>query len=308
MLVCIGHCYAFIPNYPSVVRPVIYSFHMSLFMMLCGFFADRALGLPWKYFILKKSRQLLIPAISASLLLGILVSINNNGTMLTEFYGGVWFLKALFFCFLIVFIAKYFITNDLLACMVSSVLLLMIPYGGSLMVNYYLLFFWSGYFLKKNYQGYIKHSVEITLVMGVLFVLFIAMGKAQVVDKITMNSFLHAPEKIVIEYLCGLSGSLLTFGVCYFVCRRFGNSNIIKYASIIGRYTLGIYIVQTFILENNTLIRIPRGIYISPVFDFLLAPIAGITFTVASFYLVRLLSKVRIIDTILFGSQYFSNR
>lgn len=142
--------------------------------------------------------------------------------------------------------------------------------------------------------------------MGLLFISFIAMGKAQVVDKITMNSFLHAPEKIVIEYLCGLSGSLLTFGVCYFVSQRFGNSNIIKYVSNIGRYTLGIYIIQTFILEKNSLIWIPQGIYISPVFDILLIPIVGIAFTVASFYLVRLLSKVRLIDMFLFGSQYFS--
>lgn len=308
MLVCIGHCYAFIPNYPSVVRPVIYSFHMSLFMILCGFFADRALSLPWKDFIAKKGRQLLIPALSTSLLLGILVSLLHNGTFLTEIYGGVWFLKALFFCFLIVFVANFFITSDIFACLVSSIVLLVIPYGGSLMINYYLLFFWTGYFLKKKYHIYIKHRGEVTLLMGLLFVSFIAMGKTQVVDKITLNSLLQAPGRMVVEYLCGLSGSLLTFGLCYYVCHRCGNSTVIKYISNLGRYTMGIYVIQTFILEKNPLIWFPQEFYITPIFDYLLIPIIGIAFTIVSFYLVRLLSNVRIIDALLFGSQYSPTR
>ena len=28
LLVCVGHCYVMVPNLDSIVRPIIYSFHM----------------------------------------------------------------------------------------------------------------------------------------------------------------------------------------------------------------------------------------------------------------------------------------
>lgn len=43
----------------------------------------------------------------------------------------------------------------------SSMTTLAIPYGGSLTTNYYLLFFWTGYFLRKHYQWYDKHTKAI---------------------------------------------------------------------------------------------------------------------------------------------------
>lgn len=68
LLVCIGHCYAMAPSILSVVRPVIYSFHMPLFMLVCGYFSFNSLELSFSKLISKKFCQLLIPVLSCTIL------------------------------------------------------------------------------------------------------------------------------------------------------------------------------------------------------------------------------------------------
>lgn len=65
--VILGHCLMHLQNYQFVIfdNPLyraICSFHMPLFMMISGFFGCRILTISFKDFILKKSRQLLLPA------------------------------------------------------------------------------------------------------------------------------------------------------------------------------------------------------------------------------------------------------
>ena len=68
LLVCVGHCYVMVPNLDSIVRPIIYSFHMPLFMLVCGYFSTRSLEIPVKSLLEKKSRQLLLPVISCTII------------------------------------------------------------------------------------------------------------------------------------------------------------------------------------------------------------------------------------------------
>lgn len=66
LLVCVGHCYVMTPGLESSVRPLIYSFHMPLFMLVCGYFSSRSLEMPMKELCVKKGKQLLIPVISCT--------------------------------------------------------------------------------------------------------------------------------------------------------------------------------------------------------------------------------------------------
>lgn len=68
LFVCVGHCYVMTPNLDSIVRPIIYSFHMPLFMLVCGFFSTRSLEIPIKSLSEKKSKQLLLPVISCTIM------------------------------------------------------------------------------------------------------------------------------------------------------------------------------------------------------------------------------------------------
>lgn len=306
ILVCIGHSYNFLHDFSSSVKPVIYSFHMSLFMMMCGFFVGSSLKMPWKSFLIKKSKQLVIPAISASLLLSLVVLLTGRGSVPAEIYGGVWFLKALFLCFVIVYISKRLFHNDYLACVVSSSVMLLIPYGGSLMVNYYLLFFWAGHFLKKYYQTYDAHSSVITIVAFATFAIMILTGQAHAVEKVTLSTLMDTPILFLSELVCGLSGSLLVLGVCKFLSQKLHELSLINFLSSTGKYTLGIYVVQTFILEQLSESKwVALSVNTPPIIiDTIIIPVIGILFTLLSFYIVRYLSKFRPINDYLFGGQY----
>lgn len=154
-----------------------------------------------------------------------------------ELYGGVWFLKCLFACYIVVYISKKVIRNDVTACAISSIAMLAIPYGGSLMINYYLLFFWTGYFLRKHYQCYDKHTRLITFLSLIVFTLLILLGKGHAVDKVTLQTIISMPTYIVTEYVVGLAGSMLCLGICKTVCSIASPSKLIDELSNIGKYT-----------------------------------------------------------------------
>ncbi|MGI6243845.1 MAG: acyltransferase family protein [Prevotella sp.] len=155
---------------------------------MCGFFSHSSLSLPIKDFLIKKSKQLLVPSIAASLLLAVIACV-QKGDYLSELYGGVWFLKTLFVCYILAYISKKSIRSDIAACAISSICMLIIPYGGSLMINYYLLFFWTGYFLRKHYQRYDENIILITIISFAIFVIFIFLGKGQAVDKVYVTNY-----------------------------------------------------------------------------------------------------------------------
>ena len=56
LLVCVGHCYVMEQALESSVRAVIYSFHMPLFMLLCGYFSSRSLEVPIRTLFIKKCK------------------------------------------------------------------------------------------------------------------------------------------------------------------------------------------------------------------------------------------------------------
>lgn len=68
VLVCIGHCYAMAPTMQSIVNQIISSFHMPLFMLVCGYFSFNSLELSFSKLISKKLCQLLIPVLSCTIL------------------------------------------------------------------------------------------------------------------------------------------------------------------------------------------------------------------------------------------------
>lgn len=83
--VCIGHAYYLGDIMQSRLCPVICSFHMSLFMTMCGFFSHGSLLLPFKNIVIKKSKQLLVPSVVGSLLLAAIAYANGGGGTCANF-------------------------------------------------------------------------------------------------------------------------------------------------------------------------------------------------------------------------------
>lgn len=162
LFVCIGHTYCFSPSRSDIFcRLWISSFNMPLFMLLCGFFSVSSFLLPPKAFLIKKGKALLLPVFSFTFLSCMVYLIwdvpNFDAVCRSEAIGGMWFLRTLFFCYIIVYAIKRTRLPDLLCCIISCVTLMAIPKGGFLQTNYLLLFFWTGYFLSKYKDFYYKY-------------------------------------------------------------------------------------------------------------------------------------------------------
>ena len=72
--------------------------------------------------------------------------------------------------------------------------------------------------------------------------------------------------------------------------------------SNIGKYTLGIYVVQIFVLERLA-VAFPffQVSEIGNFEDFVLLPVVGIVFTFISYYIVRLTSSIQWVNNLFYG-------
>lgn len=302
-LVCVSHCY-FLTDINNPVCWIISSFYMPLFMLMCGFFSKSSFQLPINDFLKKKTVQLLIPAVICSILSCLILSIFGKPLLnWKELYGSVWFLKTLFACYLIVFFIKKVISKDWLACLISSILLIVLPFGYTLMISYMLLFFWTGFFIRKYYSEYQKNIEPITFISGVIFVLSCILGFAHPQVPFELQTVLGAPLMCLIQYVVALAGSLFVLGGCYYVSEWLKNSLLLAFLSKVGQYTLGIYVVQTIILERLFLNIFHLDTYTSTI-NYLIIPMLGILFCFISYWLVQILKRSSSVNLFFFGNQY----
>ena len=83
----------------------IYTYHMPLFMLLCGYFFGSSLKLTFGELLKKKFVQLLLPSVTAFIIVLTAVSVMGHNpwpALFTPdwmgFMNTVWFLKCVFFC------------------------------------------------------------------------------------------------------------------------------------------------------------------------------------------------------------------
>lgn len=249
LLVCIGHCYAKVPSLESSLHSIIYSFHMPLFMLVCGYFSVRSLELSMVELFLKKGKQLIIPTLSCTL---VTLCLYGGGL---EVIGCVWFLKVLFACYLIARGCKLTGLPVEMAYIISWIVLLLIPYGSTLQMNFLYFYFIVGYLFHKWQSRIMKFRLGIFVISLLFFIYSINCHWAIPCKRVDLMFLLQSPQLFVIQLFTGLCGSLTIVGVCSLV-DKFVKSNsfgheIILGLSLIGRYTLGIYVVQTFLLEKS---------------------------------------------------------
>ena len=120
---------------------------------------------------------------------------------------------------------------------------------------------------------------------------------------------MYSPFKFILQVFVGLSGSIVIIGICELIYKLFGKrqrvEKFLSYFSTIGRYTLGIYVVQTFIIERliTVYIKLNEAI-LSPAFtDFIFIPLIGSALCIVCYYVVRLTRPIKIINILLYGGQ-----
>ena len=305
LLVCISHSYFMTPILQSALSPIIRSLNMPLFMLVCGYFSSSSLNLPMKTLLMKKGKQLLIPVVCCTIITIILF----GGVFREEIIGCVWFLRTLFVCYFIARLAKYIKMPVEVTFSLSWVILLIIPFGGTLMINFLYFYFCVGYFIHK-YQDYFQtYRVPLFGISLVFFIVAACLHWANPSEKIDINLLMYNPSKFVVQVFVGLSGSIVVIGICELIYKLFGKRQrvrkILSYFSTIGRYTLGIYVVQTFIIERLITAYIKLNeVVISPVFtDIIFIPLIGSALCLGCYYVVRITQPIKIINILFYGGQ-----
>ena len=86
----------------------IQSFHMPLFMMIAGYFSCSSMKLSFWDIVMKKAKQLILPCVSWGVLSFVLLhfTLGNNLSFFTTIIENFWFLKSVFICYLLGWMAN----------------------------------------------------------------------------------------------------------------------------------------------------------------------------------------------------------
>lgn len=309
-LVIVGHFIAIIPSgqWGRITRDVIYSFHMPLFMILSGYFSKSSFSRTWKEFINNKCITLLLPVATWTILISVYSLSVGNSTerIITEIKGNSWFLKTLFACYVVVYLLKRTKLPDIVACAASLVFFFVIPKGCTFQFNWMLSFFWLGYFLQKYCPTIFEHKKLLLFAVPLYAIGLYAMFKydcTQVV-LISLDSLSRNWPLVILRYWVSISGSLTFAGIVCLTYRLIyqGKENLI---AIWGQYTLGIYVMQTFIVQY--LIADLFRFAINDFIGFILLFIISIITCALCISFIQWCSKSYMLDIILFGGQYHEN-
>lgn len=154
-LVCTGHAFTMLSvGEQALPCRMLLTFHMGLFMLMCGFFSHHALSMPFGPFVKKKALQLLVPTVAYVglnlLSTWVVTGSCPLGFMRNEAIGGMWFLRTLFACYLFAWLVLRLPGALWLKIIGSVVFALLFPHGYFLQFNYMLIFFWLGYVMKGH--------------------------------------------------------------------------------------------------------------------------------------------------------------
>lgn len=252
-LVILGHYLFYIHSglLSSLTYQIIYTFHMPLFIIISGYFSQN-FKTPFLLFSKRKTQSLLLPVLTWTLIITLysLCTDRPEKRIVAELIGNSWFLKVLFVSQMAFWFLLKTPFSDGILCAVSVLISFLLPLGTTFQFNFMFSFFWVGYFLRKRDSQLDRNNQKILITSGlVFFSILVIMLYNQwdftnlVMSYDTWNNSLYL---IIAKYLAGLSGSL--FFISLF--KKFSKeSHKQNFLSDWGRYTLGIYVMQTLIIQ-----------------------------------------------------------
>lgn len=123
------------------------AFIMPLFMLMSGWFInlDKMRIIHIGTYISSKFKRLIVPSFVWYIVL-LILSHSLPDLSIFSYY---WYLNALFVCLCVIMICAKIIKSDLICCIVSTSLILLIPYSDFSHINFMIPFLWAGYGLRK---------------------------------------------------------------------------------------------------------------------------------------------------------------
>lgn len=298
----------------------IYSFHMPLLFLISGFFFKSALKYNLREFLYKKSLQLLLPCLvwtlifkGVELLSYTLIDHSKinwipelKKTFLAE-VGYLWFLKELFISYCLVYLAYKILKVEWLAFLMTICFVLIMPYLG--MQRFLLPMFVSGILLKDHYQFVLRNLRWQLVLFGTSFAICmyfwdgnytVYITKFPTIIKWSALSFDFSNLDIsLFRFLIGLSGSLFWF----LLFQLFYKENwLYTQLQTIGYNSLGIYILQSSLLEKivNVIVNFPT-INID-VYNLIITPIISVIVLLVCIALMKIIQRNKSISLLFFGT------
>lgn len=266
------------------MHKVIYSFHLPLFMMIAGFFSLSSMNLPFADFVKKKGVQLLLPCLTWGIILyGVIAFMDESlGARISYspffvFFQHFWFLKSLFVCYIIAYLG-----NRLCHSMAWWILLTLavahITTTHQIPIMYFC--FLGGILLRLYFHKFESNCKAITSLSGLVFVFLLIVTKGDLplkginaVDIIKNHSITPPVLAYLNKIIISLSSSIFFIGLALWLNRNSKCADFFAKSKLttIGKYTLGIYILQSIILETvmAEYIKVGHwgGIFSSLIFD-----------------------------------------
>lgn len=285
----------------------ICSFDIPMFMMISGYFAKSSLKRELFPFIKGKFKQLILPALTCTVICCIyLFCARGQTNFRDEIIGNSWFLKTLFVFYLTFYLLKKLGLNDWLLFVVSYGLLIVTPGTTTLQISLLYPYFWIGYFLNKyNALEHGKGWIFIVSLLAFAILLFVQIREnVALYIPVTISNLQHFGHLILIRFLVALSGSLATiYGIKYF-CSIVKRQTILNQFAKYGEMSLGIYVLQTILIIN--IFPDVENFHISNdlLQNIVVAPAISIVATMLCIWIIKIASRNKIADLLLFGGGY----
>jgi fucose 4-O-acetylase-like acetyltransferase len=275
-------------------------------MLMSGYFSASSLNKPFNVFIKKKTIQLLIPVISWTIIISLFVLFvfGSRKEAIVELIGGSWFLRTLFACYLYVYLIKKIKLPDYILAISSSFIMFLVPKASFLSFNWMLLFFWSGYFVKKYDTFFEKYRLYITLISLIIYVSVYINVSNSGYALINCKTLQTDALTILIKYIGCFSASIFIINVCYYIYNKIPKVITKTKIDRVGKYTLGIYLLQSFLIAR--LFPLMGQLEINDLFlyNFVLTPAISLIILFLCLVIIKYTSRNRIVNLLLFGNQY----
>lgn len=294
--------------YEEPLYRIIYSFHMPLFMMISGYFSLSSMSLSPLSFLKKKFIQLILPAYSWIFVLALihLFSKTHFSTVSPSLWiiyieeavvyirdgffeaDPFWFLKTCFFCYLLAYSGSQLRLNKYVWMMITLIISQCeLPFVNISHIDMMYPCFIVGMELKDNPQFFYQICRHYIWPLGLFLVMLIFWdqyfwGYDGFLNTL-LTSRMHINDPLFLKIFTqlyklaiGLAGSFAFIGL---FCSIIPQDNTNKFVSLCGdwgQYTLGIYILQSIILEmylSRYILLDGLNFYI---YNFLVAPIIAL--------------------------------
>lgn len=294
--------------YENAVYQIIYSYHMPLFMVVVGFFGATCMKKGFRKLMRKKVQQLILPGVTIAVIICLIMRYVKLGGVIDTLVFSLWFLKSAFLCFL------FYSITFLVPCYRSWFIFVTLILSQVIFYSQFNLMypcFLFGVLLKTFWEDVRNRALLFSIISGIVFFSMLIFWDASfwkipsggIYPVRNVSQLLSFSWQFYYRLLIGLSGAVFIITTTECLCQRYPKSKSIILMSHIGRNTLGIYLIQTVIIEVLLWRWFNFDSYNLQIFQMIVAPIFSTVVLALCLLSIRLIRKSRLTSLLFLGER-----